>query len=59
MADIPRRRFLMGSAGDFLDWLEGFAPVTEREHPYYSSENNYGQPDPAPARHGTVCTVRS
>lgn len=100
MADIPRRRFLMGSAGlgsglaigacaqdapsgatetrgldravlealarivlprtalgdagvlrvtgDFLDWLEGFEPVTERNHPYYSSEINYGPPDPAP-----------
>ena len=100
MADIPRRRFLKGSAGvvsglaigacardvapldsekpgldravlgalarivlprtalgdagvlrvtgDFLDWLEGFAPVTERDHPYYSSEINYGPPDPAP-----------
>ena len=100
MADIPRRRFLKGSAavvtglaigacaqdvppldsekpgldravlealammvlprtalgdagvlrvtGDFLDWLEGFAPVTERDHPYYSSQINYGPPDPAP-----------
>ncbi len=100
MADIPRRRFLKGSAGvvsglaigacardvapldsekpgldravlealarivlprtalgdagvlrvtgDFLDWLQGFAPVTERDHPYYSSEINYGPPDPAP-----------
>ena len=100
MADIPRRRFLKGSAGvvsglaigacaqdappgeaeargldravldalarivlprtslgdagvlrvtdDFLDWLEGFAPVTERDHPYYSSEIKYGPPDPAP-----------
>ncbi len=100
MADIPRRRFLKGSAslvsglaigacaqdapsgatetqgldravldalarivlprtslgdagvlrvtGEFLDWLEGFAPVTERDHPYYSSEINYGPPDPAP-----------
>jgi hypothetical protein len=34
--------------GDFLDWLEGFEPVTERDHPYYSSEINYGPPDPAP-----------
>ena len=100
MADIPRRRFLKGSAGivsglaigacaqdappgetetpgldravllalamivlprtalgdagvlrvtgDFLEWLEGFEPVTERNHPYYSSEINYGPPDPAP-----------
>ena len=28
--------------------LEGFEPVTERNHPYYSSEINYGPPDPAP-----------
>lgn len=100
MADIPRRRFLKGSAGvvsglaigacaqdappteieppgldravldgiarivlprtslgdagvvrvtdDFLDWLDGFAPVTERDHPYYSADINYGPPDPAP-----------
>jgi len=100
MADIPRRRFLKGSAGvvsglaigacaqdappgatetpgldravldalasivlprtslgdagvlrvtgDFVEWLEGFEPVTERNHPYYSSEINYGPPDPAP-----------
>jgi hypothetical protein len=87
MTDIPRRRFLNGSAGvvsglamgacaqdappvalamivlprtslgdagvlrvtgDFLDWLEGFAPVTDRDRPYYSLEVNYGPPDPAP-----------
>ncbi len=100
MADIPRRRFLKGSAGlvsglaigacaqdappsetdtpgldravlealarivlpktalgdagvlrvtgDFLDWLQAFEPVTERDHPYYSAEINYGPPDPAP-----------
>jgi hypothetical protein len=99
MADIPRRKFLKGSAGlvsglaigacaqdaptgaaapgldrmvldalarivlprtslgdagvlrvtgEFLDWLEGFAPVTERDHPYYTSEIRYGPPDPAP-----------
>jgi hypothetical protein len=34
--------------GDFVEWLEGFEPVTERNHPYYSSEINYGPPDPAP-----------
>ena len=34
--------------GDFLEWLEGFEPVTEGNHPYYSSEINYGPPDPAP-----------
>jgi hypothetical protein len=34
--------------GDFLDWLEGFAPVTDRDRPYYSLEINYGPPDPAP-----------
>ncbi len=100
MADIPRRRFLKGSAGvmsglavgacvqdaprvetgtpgldravlealarivlpktalgdsgllrvtgDFLDWLQAFEPVTERDHPYYSAEIDYGPPDPAP-----------
>ena len=100
MADIPRRRFLKGSAavvtglaigacaqdtppnetdtpgldravlealarivlpttalgdagvlrlsGEFLDWLHAFEPVSERDHPYYSSEINYGPPDPAP-----------
>ncbi len=34
--------------GDFLEWLEGFEPVTDRDHPYYSLEINYGPPDPAP-----------
>jgi hypothetical protein len=86
MTDIPRRRFLKGSAGvvsglaigacaqdvppvaadaplvdravlDALarivlprtsDWLEGFAPVAELDHPYYASDIRYGPPDPAP-----------
>jgi len=34
--------------GDFLEWLEGFETVTDRDHPYYSLEINYGPPDPAP-----------
>lgn len=34
--------------GDFLAWLDGFEPVTERDHPYESSEILYGPPDPAP-----------
>ena len=54
LARIVLPRTALGDAGvlrvngDFLDWLEGFAPVTERDHPYYSSEINYGPPDPAP-----------
>jgi hypothetical protein len=32
----------------FLDWLDGFEPVSELNHPYYSEEINYGPPDPAP-----------
>ena len=39
---------LLRVTGDFLDWLEAFEPVTERDHPYYSAEINYGPPDPAP-----------
>ncbi len=54
LARVVLPRTALGDAGvlrvtgDFLDWLEGFAPVTERDHPYYSSEINYGPPDPAP-----------
>ncbi len=54
LARIVLPRTALGDAGvrrvtgDFLDWLEGFAPVTERDHPYYSSEIKYGPPDPAP-----------
>jgi hypothetical protein len=54
LARIVLPRTALGDAGvlrvtgDFLDWLEGFAPVTERDHPYYSSEINYGPADPAP-----------
>lgn len=35
-------------SGEFLDWLREFEPVSERDHPYYSAEINYGPPDPAP-----------
>jgi hypothetical protein len=44
----------LGDAGitpaidDFLAWLDAFEPVTELDHPYYSSDINYGPPDPAP-----------
>jgi hypothetical protein len=54
LARIVLPRSALGDAGvlrvtgDFLEWLEGFEPVTERNHPYYSSEINYGPPDPAP-----------
>lgn len=34
--------------GEFLAWLDAFEPVTERDHPYYSPEINYGPPHPAP-----------
>lgn len=34
--------------GQFLEWLNGFEPVTELNHPYYSEEIDYGPPDPAP-----------
>jgi hypothetical protein len=34
--------------GDFLTWLEGFEPASERDHPYDSGEITYGPPDPAP-----------
>lgn len=34
--------------GDFLAWLDGFEPVSERDHPYESGEILYGPPDPAP-----------
>lgn len=34
--------------GEFLAWLDAFEPVTERDHPYYSAEINYGPPHPAP-----------
>jgi hypothetical protein len=34
--------------GNFLAWLDGFEPVTERDHPYDGGEILYGPPDPAP-----------
>jgi len=34
--------------GEFLAWLDAFEPVTERDHPYYSPDINYGPPHPAP-----------
>jgi hypothetical protein len=33
---------------EFLQWLERFEPVSERDHPYESGEILYGPPDPAP-----------
>jgi len=47
-------RSALGDAGvarvidDFLTWLDGFEPVSERDHPYDSAEIHYGPPDPAP-----------
>ena len=44
----------LGDAGvtravdEFLTWLEGFEPVSERDHPYDSAEILYGPPHPAP-----------
>ena len=32
----------------FLAWLDGFEPVSERDHPYESGDITYGPPDPAP-----------
>jgi hypothetical protein len=49
---LPRRA--LGDSGithavdGFLAWLEGFDPVSERDHPYDSAEIHYGPPDPAP-----------
>lgn len=37
-----------GAISEFLSWLDAFEPVTERDHPYYSPEINYGPPHPAP-----------
>lgn len=34
--------------GDFLTWLDGFEPVSERDHLYDSADILYGPPDPAP-----------
>jgi hypothetical protein len=34
--------------GDFLIWLDGFEPVSERDHPYGADEIQYGPPHPAP-----------
>jgi hypothetical protein len=54
LARIVLPRTSLGDAGvlrvtdDFLDWLEGFAPVAELDHPYYASDIRYGPPDPAP-----------
>lgn len=33
---------------DFLTWLDGFEPVSERDHPYDAGEIRYGPPHPAP-----------
>jgi len=33
---------------NFLAWLEGFEPVSERDHPYEAADISYGPPDPAP-----------
>ena len=44
----------LGDAGikrvtsDFVNWLDGFDPVAELNHPYYSAEITYGPPDPEP-----------
>ena len=34
--------------GEFLTWLDGFEPVSERDHPYDSGEILYGPPHPRP-----------
>lgn len=39
---------LTRAIGDFLTWLEGFEPVSERDHSYGSNEVFYGPPDPVP-----------
>lgn len=40
--------------GDFLNWLDGFEPVAERDHSYDSIEVLYGPPDPAPLWKGQL-----
>lgn len=54
LARIVLPRQALGDAGitravdGFLTWLDGFEPVSERDHPYDSAEIHYGPPDPAP-----------
>jgi len=54
LARIALPRNALGEAGvaravdGFVTWLEGFEPVSERDHSYDSAEILYGPPDPAP-----------
>lgn len=54
VARIVLPRTTLGDAGsvrvvdEFLTWLDGFEPVSERDHPYGDGEILYGPPDPAP-----------
>jgi len=54
LADIVLPRQALGDEGitrtvdGFLTWLEGFDPVSERDHPYDSADIYYGPADPAP-----------
>jgi hypothetical protein len=54
LGDIVLPRTALGDAGivrvigEFVAWLDAFEPVTERDHPYYSPEINYGPPHPGP-----------
>ena len=57
LGELGRIVLPLGAIGDdglsrvldeFLAWLDGFEPVSERDHPYESSEILYGPPDPAP-----------
>lgn len=54
LAPIVLPRQALGDAGitravdGFLAWLDGFDPVSERDHPYDSAEIHYGPPDPGP-----------
>jgi len=54
LAPIVLPRAALGEDGvirvvaDFLTWLDGFEPVSERDHPYDGGDILYGPPDPAP-----------
>ena len=54
VADVTLPTAALGEEGTaaavrgFLDWVEGFEPAAELDHPYLSDELRYGPPHPGP-----------
>ncbi len=39
---------MAAAVGGFMDWVEGFEPAAELDHPYLTGELRYGPPHPGP-----------